>query len=514
MTSASAHPAVVDLSPEQRQALFDKLRQRKLAQARLPTTIAPVQEPSRRWCWSPLQAACPAPGHNRLLRITLHGTADLTQLAHHYDQLLQHHEVLRVALGADGNYLPLTTGAPLRCLPSTRADRWPSLLAELAQPQPERPCLQAVAAHQADGHTQLLLAAHPLLLDQGSLLTLACQWLDLYSGRRTPEQIVPTTFDCQQRFRHWSAQVLEHRFLNQEWQRLRPRDTLTHVDIGSSTLSQRVQHELDLAFINSHLPAGQSRKAWLLDALHQCLQAAAGPSATLFWLASPALRDHRFEQQLGFFPHYLPVSRTLDDNSAATMPLQRWQNRFTPVSEQMARHLCQYGSQAPLVHYHSIDAEGLAALAVDHPGLMRSALEIHLIDQCDRIRLDLHFQPERLQVGQVQALLQRFVQHLAQQEPATSVPRLQDQLRTLWQALLQKSDIGDDDSFFELGGHSLQVTELKFRLRQQLKLDIPVAVLYELTTINQLAHFIVASHGNSLGLGDETGRSEEEEGTL
>jgi len=166
------------------------------------------------------------------------------------------------------------------------------------------------------------------------------------------------------------------------------------------------------------------------------------------------------------------------------------------------------------VHYHRIDAEGLAALTVDHPGLLRSALEIHLIDQRDRIRLDLHFQPERLQAGQVQALLQRFVQHLAQQEPPASVPRLQDQLRTLWQALLQKTDIGDDDSFFELGGHSLQVTELKFRLRQQLKLDIPVAVLYELTTINQLANFIVASHGNSLGLGDETGRSEEEEGTL
>jgi len=446
--------------------------------------------------------------------MTLHGTVDLTQLAHHYDQLLQHHDALRVALGADGNYVPQATGAPLRCLPSTRADRWPSLLAELAQPQPERPCLQAVTAHQADGRTQLLLAAHPLLLDHGSLLTLACQWLDLYSGRRTLEQVVPTTFDDQQHFRHWSAQVLEHRFLHQEWQRLQPRDTLTSVDIGGSTPSQRVQYELDLAFINSHLPAGQSRKAWLLDALHHSLQAAAGPSATLFWLASPALRDHRFEQQLGFFPHYLPVSRTLDDNTVTPMPLQRLQNRFTPVSEQMARHLCQYGSQAPLVHYHSIDAEGLAGLTVDHPGLMRSALEIHLIDQHDCIRLDLHFQPELLQAGQVQALLQHFVQHLSQQELAVSTPRLQDQLRVLWQALLQKSNIGDDDSFFELGGHSLQVTELKFRLRQHLKLDIPVAVLYELTTINQLANFIIASHGNSLGLGSEASRAEEEEGTL
>src|SRR5690606_36723173 len=108
--------------------------------------------------------------------------------------------------------------------------------------------------------------------------------------------------------------------------------------------------------INSHLPAEQSRKARQLDALHQCLQAAAGPSATLLWLASPALRDHRLEQQLGFFPHYLPVTRTLDDNTVTPMPLQRLQNRFTPVSEQMVRHLCQYGSQAPLVHFHSIDA--------------------------------------------------------------------------------------------------------------------------------------------------------------
>lgn len=520
MTSASAHPAVVDLSPEQRQALFDKLRQRKLAQARQPSAPAALP-PARQGSRSPLQAACPLPKHNRLLSIDLTGAVDMSMLAASFEQLMQHHDGLRISLPNNGGIEPVEQIPTLQQHLDLDAEQLQALSATLAQLAHDGPSLQAAAVTLACNHTRLLLLAHPLLLDHASLLVFAGQWLALASGQCTLEQIPATTRDNLQRFNQWSGQVLNHRFLNQEWQRLRPLDAATTASKEWQASPATLHHRLDQAFIDTHLQPGQSRKAWLLTALQRCLNPASPHTHTLYWLAAPTLRDSRFDSQLGFFPHYLPVSRTPHESTAtdgATLPLQRLHNRFTPVSEQLALHLCQQGSQAPLVHYHWLDLTGDAftidALSVLHPGLMRSPLEIHLIEQQDHISLDIHYQPDVLRAGQVQALLNNILQQLREPgQPGTAAPTLQKRLRLIWTDLLHKDDFADDDSFFELGGHSLQVTELKFRLRQHLKLDIPVAVLYELTTVNQLANFIIATHGNSLGL-DAEAADEEEEGTL
>jgi len=98
--------------------------------------------------------------------------------------------------------------------------------------------------------------------------------------------------------------------------------------------------------------------------------------------------------------------------------------------------------------------------------------------------------------------------------------RLHQQLGEIWQGLLRQTRIAPNQSFFELGGHSLQITELKFRIHQQLKIDIPVAVLYELSTIAQLSAFIIATHGHELTADApqeaaiSAAAEDEEEGTL
>ena len=148
---------------------------------------------------------------------------------------------------------------------------------------------------------------------------------------------------------------------------------------------------------------------------------------------------------------------------------------------------------------------------------MLSPFEIHIIEHGAGLNLDIHFDPDRINSKQLN-LLTNDLKALLRQDNTTdsaNTNSLPEQLRAIWRDLLQINSIEPDQSFFELGGHSLQVTELKFRIKQQLKLDIPISVLYELTTIEKLSSFILATHGNSLGwLPDAEGQEEEEEGTL
>ncbi len=526
MTSLNAHPIVGELSPEQRQALFDKLRQRKLAQARLPVEAPAPQRTQQHLPWQPAQQACARPTANRLLEITLTQTPDLDRLASRFTQLLSCHSGLRVVTDpVSGQFLPTSQTPALTCPPVPATDDGKSLThwrAELSRLLPGAPAIQAAALVLQDGTTHLLLAAHPLLLDHYSLLGLAHQWLALYGGNLSLDTLKPIGQAEQARFAQWSAQVLEHKFLNQEWNRLEPRG----MDIPSSDLSGAPAYttlELSGEFLDAHLPAGEWRKSWLLDAVHRCLSQTLAHQDIHYWMEAPHLRAEAFESQLGFFPYYLPVTRPLNDADSENLPalsrLQRLQTRYGSVSEQLCVELCRKGTSAPLVHYHWFDLDEnplqISGLQLQHPGLMLAPVEIHLIERLNGVTLNVHYLPERIGADQVNHLLRTLQQQLQQtpDAPVTNAPSLQERLRRIWQDLLQKSEIGDEQSFFELGGHSLQVTELKFRIKQQLKLDIPISVLYELTTISTLAHFILATHGSALGFTAQAD-ADEEEGTL
>ena len=64
---------------------------------------------------------------------------------------------------------------------------------------------------------------------------------------------------------------------------------------------------------------------------------------------------------------------------------------------------------------------------------------------------------------------------------------LEKVLAHAWSAVLGIDEIGVMHNFFELGGHSLLATQLISRLRDDLKSDLPIALIFEAPTIAQMA---------------------------
>ncbi|MFP2903721.1 non-ribosomal peptide synthetase [Pyxidicoccus sp. 3LFB2] len=64
---------------------------------------------------------------------------------------------------------------------------------------------------------------------------------------------------------------------------------------------------------------------------------------------------------------------------------------------------------------------------------------------------------------------------------------LEQRLAAIWEQLLAMRPIGIHDNFFELGGHSLLAVRLVVLIREQLGHNLPLAVLFQGPTIEQLA---------------------------
>jgi acyl carrier protein len=72
-------------------------------------------------------------------------------------------------------------------------------------------------------------------------------------------------------------------------------------------------------------------------------------------------------------------------------------------------------------------------------------------------------------------------------EPTT--PR-QEALCAIFASVLEVEQVGVDDSFFDLGGQSLQAMRLLSRVRDELDLDLPIHVLFDVPTVAGLdEHF-------------------------
>jgi acyl carrier protein len=67
-------------------------------------------------------------------------------------------------------------------------------------------------------------------------------------------------------------------------------------------------------------------------------------------------------------------------------------------------------------------------------------------------------------------------------------------LLAIWQSLLKVKEIGVEDRFFELGGNSLQATQMASRIRDRFGVEIPLAQLFEASTIAAHAGFIDQAH--------------------
>jgi len=73
------------------------------------------------------------------------------------------------------------------------------------------------------------------------------------------------------------------------------------------------------------------------------------------------------------------------------------------------------------------------------------------------------------------------------EESAAVTDPLQSQLVRIWEAVLGKKPIGIKDNFFDLGGHSLLAARLMHRTGQALGKTLPLAMLFQAPTVEQLA---------------------------
>jgi amino acid adenylation domain-containing protein len=85
----------------------------------------------------------------------------------------------------------------------------------------------------------------------------------------------------------------------------------------------------------------------------------------------------------------------------------------------------------------------------------------------------------------------------AGEEPAGAAPRgpLQETIAALWCEVLEIERAGLDDSFFALGGHSLLASRLLVRVRETLRVEVPLAGLFAAPTVAGLAARIAAARG-------------------
>ncbi|WDV47446.1 amino acid adenylation domain-containing protein [Clostridiaceae bacterium M8S5] len=63
-------------------------------------------------------------------------------------------------------------------------------------------------------------------------------------------------------------------------------------------------------------------------------------------------------------------------------------------------------------------------------------------------------------------------------------------MQSIWQELLDINKIGINDNFFEIGGHSLKATLLINKISKELKVDVPLEVVFSNPTIKEITEYI------------------------
>ncbi len=72
-------------------------------------------------------------------------------------------------------------------------------------------------------------------------------------------------------------------------------------------------------------------------------------------------------------------------------------------------------------------------------------------------------------------------------EPRNDVER---EIAGIWRHLLGIREVGAHDSFFELGGNSLIAPQLVLALRERLRVDLPLAALFDVPTVAEMAEAV------------------------
>jgi acyl carrier protein len=70
---------------------------------------------------------------------------------------------------------------------------------------------------------------------------------------------------------------------------------------------------------------------------------------------------------------------------------------------------------------------------------------------------------------------------------------LQQTIAGIWQDVLRVEKVSVDDNFFELGGHSLLATVVMSQIQTALRMELPLQMLFEASTLAELADRIEAA---------------------
>ncbi|NER48988.1 MAG: amino acid adenylation domain-containing protein [Symploca sp. SIO1A3] len=83
----------------------------------------------------------------------------------------------------------------------------------------------------------------------------------------------------------------------------------------------------------------------------------------------------------------------------------------------------------------------------------------------------------------------------------SEMPRtpLEQEIAEIWRQIIGVEQIGIQDNFFDLGGHSLLATKIIMRLREDLKIELPLSCLFESPTVESFAKCIetMSTQGSS-----------------
>ena len=63
----------------------------------------------------------------------------------------------------------------------------------------------------------------------------------------------------------------------------------------------------------------------------------------------------------------------------------------------------------------------------------------------------------------------------------------EERLAAIWSEIFGRKQTGIHDNFFDLGGHSLLAIKMVYEIKRQMKFDLPVRMLYQHSTIHELA---------------------------